>query len=329
MSLHAQIRTKGTPVRRFFEERFPNVNAVRKDLVARAGDAITTRPFESASYPWTAAGSAIDYRIRLAFPQASSYLPRWELASPVSGFALATDSNLPRPFPAEIAAASGEPYGPFNSWSGAFFEKLHDVLGAVLASNSDPAKQPDAAPEETLAQLCYVLGLYDALDHAGPVVRSPLYEKLNFPPGFLPVADALSLLCPPNVVADLIAMTTRFYQEQQKLLDAARVELSPNFAGSTEIGGADADLIVGNCLIDVKALVDPAKDSHPWPWQLLGYVLLDYEDTWELTSVAIYLARQAQLIEWSLEELCMTLGGSGEESLSKVRSMFRRAVTTG
>jgi len=327
MSLQAQIRIKGTPARRFFEERFPNVKAVRKDLVARASDTTTTRPLESAGYPWTVVGSAIDYRIRLAFSQANSYLPRWEFASPVRGFGLAMDGKLPRPFPAEIAAASGEPYGPFNSWAGAFFEKLHDVLGAVLANDSDPAKQPDAALEGTLAQLCYVLGLYDALYHAEPLVRSPLYEKLNFPPGLLPVADALSLLCPPNVVADLVAMTTRFYEEQRERLDSARVELSPTFVGSAEIGGADSDLIVGRCLIDVKALVDPAKYSHPWPWQLLGCVLLDYEDAWELTSVAIYLARQARLIEWPLDELCLMLGGSGQEPLSKLRGAFQRAVT--
>jgi len=329
MSLQAQIREKGTPVRRFFEERFPNVTSVRKDLAARASDATTTRPPESAGYPWTAAASAIDYRIRLAFPQSAAYLPRWEFASPVGGFSLVTDRKLPRPFPAEFAAASGEPHGPFNSWAGAFFETLRDVLGAVLANNSDPAKQPDAALEETLAQLCYVLGLYEALNHGGPTVRSPLYEKLNFPPVMFPVADALSLLCPPNVVADLDAMTKRFYEAQQELLAAAHVELSPVFAGSTEIGGADGDLIVDNCLIDVKAFVDPAKDSHPWPWQLLGYVLLDYEDAWDLTSVAVYLPRQARLIEWSLDELCTMLGGSGQEPLSKVRSAFRHAVTAG
>lgn len=329
MSLHARIRRKGDPVRCFFEERFPNVNSVRKDLVVRASDATTTRPLESAGYPWTAAGSAIDYRIRLAFPRAVSYLPRWEFASPVSGFGLATDSKLPWPFPAEFAAAGGEPYGTFNSWAGAFFETLHDVLGAVLANNSDPTKQLDTALEETLVQLCYVLGLYDALNHGGPTVRSPLYEKLNFPPVMFPVADALSLLCPPNVVADLDVMTKRFFESQQALLAAAHVELSPVFEGGAEIGGADGDLIVNKCLIDVKALVDPAKDSHPWPWQLLGYVLLDYEDAWELKSVAIYLARQARLIEWPLDELCTMLGGSDQEPLSKVRSAFRRAVTAG
>lgn len=328
MSLTTEIRTKGTPVRRFFEEHFPNVNAVRKDLVARAGDATITRPLESANYPWTAAGSAIDYRIRLAFPQASSYVLRWKDASPLSGFAVAIDSTLPRPFPAEIAASCGEPYGPFQSWAGAFFEELHNLLGAAQANDSDPAKQPNAELEERLAQLCFVLGLYDSVHHGGPAIRSPLYEKLNFPPGPFSVADALSLLCPPRVTGDLVAMTTRFYDDQRGLLAAAHVELSPTFAGGSEIGGADADLIVNNCLIDVKAMIDPATYSHPWPWQLLGYWLLDFEDAHELKSVAIYLARQARLIEWPLEELCMMLGGSGQEQLSKVRDAFRRAVTS-
>lgn len=39
ISLQARIRGKRTPVRRFFEECFPIICVVRKDLVARVGDA--------------------------------------------------------------------------------------------------------------------------------------------------------------------------------------------------------------------------------------------------------------------------------------------------
>jgi hypothetical protein len=326
MSLVRNISDRTSPVRRFFEERFPLVAAVRKDLVAQVRDAHTTRPEEAAGYPWDIVGAAIDYRICFAFPQVASYLPRWEYASPLGGFGLVTDKSLPRPFPAEYAAAHGEPYGPFNSWAGSFFESLREVLRTVLANRS--AEKSDVALEETLARLCYVLGLYDAIAHGGPTIKSPLREKLNFPPAFLPVAEALSLLCPPNVVADLRAMTSRFYKSNAELLAAARVvELRPVFAGSADAGGADGDLIVDGCLIEVKALTDPAKYSRPWPWQLLGYVLLDYEDAWKLTSVGVYLARQGQLVRWPLEEFLTMLGGSADWSLSELRRDFRRVAT--
>lgn len=169
VSLHEEIRAKGTPVRRFFEENFPNVNAVRKDLAARARDAVTTRPLESANYPWTATGSAIDYRIRLAFPQASSYLPRWEDASPLSGFALAIDSKLPRPFPAEIAASCGEPYGPFQSWAGAFFEELRNVLGAAHANDADP--EPSSLTPRSKRSWCSSATSSDFTTHSIMVSR--------------------------------------------------------------------------------------------------------------------------------------------------------------
>jgi hypothetical protein len=42
-------------------------------------------------------------------------------------------------------------------------------------------------------------------------------------------------------------------------------------------------------------------------YQLLGYVLLDYEDAHAIDSVAVYLSRQALVIRWPLDELLKTL----------------------
>jgi len=102
--------------------------------------------------------------------------------------------------------------------------------------------------------------------------------------------------------------------------------LNPLFAGSGEIGGADADLIAAGCLIDVKTTVDPKFSKTRLLYQLLGYVLLDYEDAYRIRSVAIYLSRQALLVRWPLQPLVAMLVGGKAPSLSELRGSFREAV---
>ena len=48
--------------------------------------------------------------------------------------------------------------------------------------------------------------------------------------------------------------------------------LGPTFDGSGCVGGADADMILGTSLIDVKTTVDP-KVTRDGLWQILGYAL--------------------------------------------------------
>jgi len=98
------------------------------------------------------------------------------------------------------------------------------------------------------------------------------------------------------------------------------------FAGSGEIGGADADLIAAGCLIDVKTTVVPKFSKTRLLYQLLGYVLLDYEDAYRIRSVAIYLSRQALLVRWPLQPLVAMLVGGKAPSLSELRGSFREAV---
>jgi hypothetical protein len=52
------------------------------------------------------------------------------------------------------------------------------------------------------------------------------------------------------------------------------VHAAPVFAGSGDVGGADADLLIDGLLIDVKTTVDANKvPTQANIWQLAGYVL--------------------------------------------------------
>jgi len=91
-----------------------------------------------------------------------------------------------------------------------------------------------------------------------------------------------------------------------------------------DIGGADADLVVDHCLIEIKATIRP-KLSASWLYQLLGYALLDYSDRYEIHAVAIYFARQKKMLRWSLGSLIYELAG-GSISPDALRGHFRRVV---
>jgi hypothetical protein len=160
--------------------------------------------------------------------------------------------DLVPPLPAELGAGSER----LNQWAGFFFASLRDTLRAAAAHSASSTEM-----EQELARHCFVLGLYDAVYRAGPSVYSPLYEV----PG-LAGASAIPRLCRPNVVADISAMASLFYETQLDLLAANRVTLGRTLTGSNDVWGADFDIVVDGCLIDVKSARDPGKlTPSVWP----------------------------------------------------------------
>jgi hypothetical protein len=71
------------------------------------------------------------------------------------------------------------------------------------------------------------------------------------------------------------------------LLDWRRVS-HPKLA----YGFGKANLVIGRCLIDVKAVLNPAASFGRWLDQLLCHALLDWPDIFGLDSVALYLGWQ-------------------------------------
>jgi len=99
--------------------------------------------------------------------------------------------------------------------------------------------------------------------------------------------------------------------------------LNPTFSGSNDVGGADADLIVDRCLIEIKTS-KLAKIEPSWLRQLVGYLLLDYTDEHHIQSLGIYMARQGLLFSWTVDEFLYILTGNTEVSLSQLRQEFRQ-----
>lgn len=121
-------------------------------------------------------------------------------------------------------------------------------------------------------------------------------------------------LASDTAIADVCSMAELFCRTQQKLV-AGDAVFKPTFSGSSAIGGADADLIVDRRLIEIKATINPGKIGKvSWPWQLLGYALLD-------------LDRQGLLLRWPVDDYASRLAGlptSIAEARAELRDLLGR-----
>jgi hypothetical protein len=101
-----------------------------------------------------------------------------------------------------------------------------------------------------------------------------------------------------------------------------RVVLAPPLAA----GYGVADLIVGRSLVEIKTVLEPAGRFGPWLNQLLGYVLLDWFDTFRLDTVAVYLGWQAKLVAIPLADLLSAASRGHPPSLEELRAKFRQEI---
>ena len=81
---------------------------------------------------------------------------------------------------------------------------------------------------------------------------------------------------------------------------AELVVCGTSFGGSTFVGGADSDLILDGCLYDVKTTLRPRRGLTPMIRELLGYVLLDWDDEFGLDRVGFYWSRQGRWMSWDM-----------------------------
>lgn len=259
----------------------------------------------SSSYPYGTVGTAIDYRVRYYF----GVTPWSELVASKGAFNLVgvrpiSLSDGKRGLITRFDPRVG-PNESQRSWL-QLVTDFRDALTAHLDAVRPVARRLSAEDEGLLCRYCYALALFEEMFRTiVPVSRSPL-GRLGVGAD---VAELLSL-ADDAVVADLVEMSTAFHDEFNEMMSKPAI-LNPTFTGSGDVGGADADLIVDGCLIEVKTAISPSLKGE-WIHQLLGYVLLDYDDHHAIDGVGVYFARQMKLVRWSLDELFELLGTSVE-----------------
>lgn len=218
-------------------------------------------------------------------------------------------------------------FGLWNTWESGDIspERLWKVTAQLqdrAATLGSPGRRLKLEDEKWFARYCLVLSLFEVFARSGVVAP----ELRTIDPD---AVTAERLLAIPNLawVDDLCALSWTFYDQSKDVLALPAI-LNPTFSGSADVGGADADLILDGCLLEIKAAVDLKRNKPEWLYQLLGYVLLDYDDVYGIKTVGLYLARQGRYVCWPLEEYLSILAGTRVTSIAELRSEFRDVTTT-
>ncbi|MXZ46509.1 MAG: hypothetical protein F4Z08_05890 [Chloroflexi bacterium] len=193
-----------------------------------------------------------------------------------------------------------------------FFWDLHQSIDAIRPYKREPTN----AEERVLARFCLVLAALEA------VWRSPL----AWPPPWLGNAAPrnsaeLLALVPDDWVEDAAALGEAFSGMHRDWRDTDAF-LNPVFAGSEDVGGADADFISQRCLWDVKTHKGRGARGA-WLYQLIGYVLLDYENEYAIKRVGLLFPRHQTKIAWPIDELIARLSGNHKSHLPELRERFQ------
>jgi hypothetical protein len=125
---------------------------------------------------------------------------------------------------------------------------------------------------------------------------------------------------PDERVRDIARMSWACYEALHDYFERPIV-LNPTFAGSEHVGGADGDLIFDHRLVEMKTTAD-ARLDQTWLLQLLGYVLLDWNDEYGIDGLGVLLARGAALACWSLDRILAAVGAAGMAELSALGADF-------
>jgi hypothetical protein len=294
--LTEHLKDDDSPVRQFLKQRFPRTASLTRkaNLQLRSEDTINPG-FKPKIYDLLAI--AISYRIRYNF----AITPVDELAESVGVWFF---SYYWGDYPSGLHSDK-----PIKD----FFGSLDDTLKAIA-----PVKQRlKDEQEKLLARYCYVLALFKHLCHD---TDSYLYSPLLMPRPKRSVDELLEIPTDAEI-ADLCAMSWLFYDRYHDRLSLRSV-LIPTLKEYEVVNESVADLIVGRCLMRIKASIKPAIIPLLLR-QLAGYLLLDYKDKYKIRSVGIYMARQGKLLQWPVADFLRLLTGNDAVTLAQLRQEFR------
>jgi hypothetical protein len=251
---------------------------------------------------WDLLGTAIDFRIRCAF--VSTPPP-----SAVAGAAVA--GNLAGAHVRLVGA------GLIEAFEGHLRDTGPQVRGRRWVL--------DQCAEARLDRLCFALAWFDRIFRDGDLPAGSPLAGLEAGGG----VETLLARVPDYAVMDMQVMARLAEVALGQLRDSTgegSCRAAPTFAGSADVGGADADLIVGRRLIEIKSVSHPEQLRDKAIWQLAGYVLLDYDDEYRIDEVGFYMSRIGWLATWPVEEFFGLLGYRGP--LRQLRAEFAAACAS-
>ena len=360
MSLTGQVADPASALGAFMRERFP-FGRVRGVLAEVHEEMAAGRPAGADAPSWARGliGHAIDYRIRYHFRNlgdadlVSAIAGAWNVtAGPDRPVAETVDpDNVPK---AVVRSLKAEPRGSVNhegyvyrrrrgrtertAWgamvayvnfaqpqlekylptgcTAEFFEWLAEETEEIAAHRRAPTEEE----EGTLADYCLVLAVFEGQWRTNWKRWPPPIFRDAWPSSVEALLDSI----PIEWALDVAEMGVRF-QARHASWRGAQAILNPKFSGSGDVGGADGDLILDGCLWEIKS-AGRKKAASDWVHQLLGYVLLDYEDEFGIEQAGFLLPRHDASIRWPLEELIERTCSPRFLTVTQLRGMLRERL---
>jgi hypothetical protein len=312
MSLTSLLADPKSPLSRFLATELPDGKGFSAAFRAiRPPDADAVRPLvpEGTRVPWGTLGAAIDHRIRYALS---------DRGLPTGAVALGMDEA-----PGHAATTSARTAIVLAA------DELRDELTRLVGEERTAERsQPillSATAEDRLCRVCYAMTWFEEVFRTGRLwPGTPLGDA----DGGLTLEHLLAAV-PEYAVADLVAQVKLAEYPLAALrasVPPAAVHIGPTFEGSRDVGGADADAIVGTTLLEIKSTLTPSKHLARKDFcQLIGYALLDYQNRYSIERIALYLARFGKLYTWTVAEYLGLFGS--QNSMETLRAGCQGLLT--
>ena len=299
MSLTSLLKEKNSWVNKFLETEMPDIFKYSSSVARRFKAPLVVPAQPGYSYSgqhYALAGTAFDNMVRLGHGESPWSLPMFEygIAKIAFNYSYTDEQNRTYyPTAMSIYAAIEEADYSGGDWPLAeialftaylVHEGRSSFLGPSLFKNTFP--------------------FFDVrIAHGYPSYWNDISDDLPFP-----------------LLWDLVRLYRRFTPYAKRLNMKQKGVFGPTFAGSLNVGGADADFISSDgCLLDFKVVNRPrfADDLR----QALGYVLLDYQDKYNINRLSWYYARHGVFVTLPLAEVLSEVAGPGA-SMSNLRNKF-------
>lgn len=291
-SLSAALDTPGSPVVSHLLDRFPAHLGLMREYRAAAGPLL--RAAAEGASP-AVLGTSFDLAVRYLLDPSA----RPEVAL-TGGLFRASQTDVP---------------------------VLAELSVADVMDDAERAAESGAGAVRDLVRACVVLAWFTNFFRAGARAAAPLLDWDRTVDDLYARAEASG--CIDDVVGLLDVA-------RERLLPSCRppYHLGPTFAGS-HVLKADADLIAGGILLELKVSIGTRRQSDGTRYdqlkrqtlhQLLGYLLLDWDDRYRIRALGVYSARYGRLMVWPLTELLPRLAERPVD-LAEERRLFQELLT--
>lgn len=281
MSSLTQLISRGSALRDWFEDEFPN--AADQLQLDRPPRQVVHLPRTWRDTAWLL-GMAFDWRLRIGLR-----VPQVKGSTAEAGWQQVEGS---------IVAHTFETEGERGGYQGPSPTPVHRLMELAKHARGDDRQTRD---EATLARVALSLAAYETCFREGVPPDSFLLDVRSD----AAVERMLDDWDQP-AVDDLAALTAAARRGLRELFPAKTVKLNPVF-GSNNTVGADGDLIIDGTLIDLKTVSRPTV-KREWVWQQIGYLLLN-KRRYPIDHVGFYLSRHARLLRWPVADFIRRAAG--------------------